>query len=249
MVGRVLKVPDAVIDQIEADTVKVSEKCYRVLRRWQEMYPSDATYHRLACALQHPTVDRVDVAVKYCGLQLDGVPGEERQHFPRLGEMRPALPIIVPLPTIRSGQDGAQGESELSTTPDLTSSFTRVPREPLSHEASPGEGSHETDFTDGGPGVTEPLQTSTRVTSLRLQFGLDRDGAFIDPEKYDPIKYLGYGGFAKACLLSTYTLVVVTAVEVAEISVFHYESEKKSTNQKKTPVTFISMSDAPPTMP
>ena len=42
--------------------------------------------------------------------------------------MRPALPIIVPLPTIRSGQDGAQEESELSTTPDLTSSFTRVPR-------------------------------------------------------------------------------------------------------------------------
>ena len=33
------------------------------------MYPSDATYHRLARALQHPTVDRVDVAVKYCGPQ------------------------------------------------------------------------------------------------------------------------------------------------------------------------------------
>ena len=29
MLGRVLNVPDAVIDQIEADTVKVSEKCYR----------------------------------------------------------------------------------------------------------------------------------------------------------------------------------------------------------------------------
>ena len=33
------------------------------------MYPTDATYHRLACALQHPTVDRVDVAIKYCYLQ------------------------------------------------------------------------------------------------------------------------------------------------------------------------------------
>ena len=42
--------------------------------------------------------------------------------------MQPALPIIPPLPTIRSGQDGAQGESELITTPDLASSFTRVPR-------------------------------------------------------------------------------------------------------------------------
>ena len=34
------------------------------------MYRSDATYHVLACALQHPAVDRVDLAVKYCGLQL-----------------------------------------------------------------------------------------------------------------------------------------------------------------------------------
>ncbi|XP_044169022.1 uncharacterized protein LOC114974232 [Acropora millepora] len=69
MVGRVLNVPDAVIDQIEANKSEVSDKCYSILRRWQEMYPSDATYHRLARALQHPTVDRVDVAVKYCGPQ------------------------------------------------------------------------------------------------------------------------------------------------------------------------------------
>ena len=33
------------------------------------MYPSDATYHRLARALQHPTIDRVDVAFMYCGPQ------------------------------------------------------------------------------------------------------------------------------------------------------------------------------------
>ena len=33
------------------------------------MYPSDATYHRLARALQDPTVERVDVAVKYFGPQ------------------------------------------------------------------------------------------------------------------------------------------------------------------------------------
>ncbi|XP_015760070.1 PREDICTED: uncharacterized protein LOC107339308 isoform X11 [Acropora digitifera] len=70
MVGRVLKVPDAVIDQIEAGTDKVSKKCYRVLRRWQQIYPSNATYHRLARALKHPAVGRVDLADKYCGLQL-----------------------------------------------------------------------------------------------------------------------------------------------------------------------------------
>lgn len=67
------------------------------------------------------------------------------------------------------------------------------------------------------------------MTSLPSQLGLDRDGAFLDPEKYDPIKCLGSGGFAEACLLSTYTLDVVTAVEVAEISVFHDKSHKKLT--------------------
>ena len=44
--------------------------CVGVLRRWQEIYPQDATYHRLARALQHPAVGRKDLAVKYCGLQL-----------------------------------------------------------------------------------------------------------------------------------------------------------------------------------
>ena len=34
------------------------------------MYASDASYYRLARALQHPSVDRVDLAAKYCGLQL-----------------------------------------------------------------------------------------------------------------------------------------------------------------------------------
>ncbi|XP_015776301.1 PREDICTED: protein NLRC5-like [Acropora digitifera] len=70
MFGRVLEVPDAVIDQIEADESKVSDKCYSVLRRWQEIYPQDATYHCLARALQHPAVGRKDLAVKYCCLQL-----------------------------------------------------------------------------------------------------------------------------------------------------------------------------------
>ena len=44
--------------------------CVGVLRRWQEIYPQDATYHCLAHALQHPAVGRKDLAVKYCGLQL-----------------------------------------------------------------------------------------------------------------------------------------------------------------------------------
>ncbi|XP_074630340.1 uncharacterized protein LOC141889073 isoform X2 [Acropora palmata] len=76
MLGRVLNVPDAVIDQIEANKSKDSDKCYSTLRRWQEMYRSDATFHRLACALKDPAVGRVDLAVKYCGLQLVSKPLE-----------------------------------------------------------------------------------------------------------------------------------------------------------------------------
>ena len=116
-------------------------------------------------------------------------------------------------------------------------------REPLSPEASIEGGSHETDFTDHGPGVAEPLQTGTQVTSLRSQLGLDRDGAFLDAEKYDPIKHLGSGGFAKARLHSTYTLVLVTAIEVAEISLFHDESQKKINSEKH----LWALLDAPPT--
>ena len=39
-----------------------------VLTAWQERYPKDATYHRLARALKNPAVGRADVAEKYCGL-------------------------------------------------------------------------------------------------------------------------------------------------------------------------------------
>ncbi|XP_015750225.1 PREDICTED: uncharacterized protein LOC107330094 isoform X8 [Acropora digitifera] len=68
-VGLVLKVPRAVISQIEANKSEVSDKCYTVLTSWQERFPYDATYHRLALALKHPTVGRVDLAAKFCGPQ------------------------------------------------------------------------------------------------------------------------------------------------------------------------------------
>ena len=41
-----------------------------VLTSWRERYPKDATYHRLALALKHPAVGRVDLADKYSGLHL-----------------------------------------------------------------------------------------------------------------------------------------------------------------------------------
>ena len=45
--------------------------CVGVLRCWQERNPaSDATYQCLANALKHDAVGRVDLAEKYCCLQL-----------------------------------------------------------------------------------------------------------------------------------------------------------------------------------
>ncbi|XP_067016909.1 protein NLRC3-like isoform X2 [Acropora muricata] len=70
MFGRVLKVQKAEIDRIDVNESDVTEKCYCVLRRWQEIYSQDATYNCLARALQHPAVGRKDLAGKYCGLQL-----------------------------------------------------------------------------------------------------------------------------------------------------------------------------------
>ncbi|XP_074620260.1 uncharacterized protein LOC141879049 isoform X6 [Acropora palmata] len=68
-VALALNVSYAEINEIEADETKVFERCHAVLTCWQERYVNDATYHRLALALQHPAVGRVDLAVKFCGLQ------------------------------------------------------------------------------------------------------------------------------------------------------------------------------------
>ena len=55
--------------------------------------------------------------------------GKERQPFPRLGEMQSALPrILPPLGTVRSGLGGVQEQGGPSTTPESTTSLTRVPK-------------------------------------------------------------------------------------------------------------------------
>ena len=74
------------------------------------------------------------------------------------------------------------------------------------HEISHGGGSNEQeDSTDQGVITTrdtvEPVKTGIQVAqTLRSQLGLDRDGSFLDPDKYDPVKLLGSGGFAKVLL-------------------------------------------------
>ena len=76
MLGRTLKIPDSVLENIEADNPRQSERCYIVLKRWTEGFGSAATYEFLARALQHPVVGRGKLAVKYCGVCRDGYQGK-----------------------------------------------------------------------------------------------------------------------------------------------------------------------------
>ena len=76
MLGRILKVPDPVLEQIEADNPHLSERCYSVLKRWTERFGSEATYECLGRALGHPMMGRRKLAVKYCGVCRDGYQGK-----------------------------------------------------------------------------------------------------------------------------------------------------------------------------
>ena len=78
MFGRILALPEPVLEQIEAANPDLSERSYGVLRRWTEVSGSAATYESLARALQHPIVGRGDLAVKYCDVCRDAYQGKRR---------------------------------------------------------------------------------------------------------------------------------------------------------------------------
>ena len=71
MLGRALALPEPVLEQIEVDNPKLSERCYGVLRRWTEVFGSAATYESLARSLLHPIVGRGELAAKYCDVCRD----------------------------------------------------------------------------------------------------------------------------------------------------------------------------------
>ena len=76
MLGRTLKIPEPVLEHIEADNPHLSERCYSVLKRWTEVSGSSATHECLARALRHPIVGKGNLAVKYCGVCQDGYQGK-----------------------------------------------------------------------------------------------------------------------------------------------------------------------------
>ena len=43
----------------------------------------------------------------------------------------------------------------------------------------------------------KPFTVTDVQVNLELKEKLQFDGCFLDPEKYDPVKFLGSGGYAK----------------------------------------------------
>ena len=66
LLGRALGLNEPELEQIDADKPDLFEKCYGMLRRWTEIFGSQATYKGLAKALNHRIVQRPDLAAKYC---------------------------------------------------------------------------------------------------------------------------------------------------------------------------------------
>lgn len=60
----------------------------------------------------------------------------------------------------------------------------------------------------------------------RIELGLDRDGSFLDPEKYEPVKLLGSGGFAKVYLVVRKATGNRMACKMCDLGVNHHETQK-----------------------
>ncbi|XP_068699869.1 uncharacterized protein [Montipora foliosa] len=65
-VGRRLRVPEHVLDQIQHDNTELSERCFQVLRYWMDS-ADDTTYQILAQALQN--AGKRKLGEEYCGLR------------------------------------------------------------------------------------------------------------------------------------------------------------------------------------
>ena len=67
--GRVLKLEESVLESIDYEEGRLSEKCFRTLVKWRQYQGSRATREELACALSHRIVGRRDVAEHLRGMK------------------------------------------------------------------------------------------------------------------------------------------------------------------------------------
>ena len=97
-------------------------------------------------------------------------------------------------PISASPSDAGQNNPSTDAESETTQADSRQGSEPANTGGSNGQ-----DNTDHG--TTSNTRTSIPVDSA-LKSQLTVDGCVLDPEKYEPIKLLGRGGFAKVINLS-----------------------------------------------
>ena len=110
---------------------------------------------------------------------VDGSPSavcEERQSFPCLDDLDPALYV----------QQSQQQVVDQHYTALDSSLPVRLNRPSLGTEEN------IPDWPDGSTSMSAPIQVQSG-RSLQLTV----DGNYLDPEKYEPVKLIGSGGFAK----------------------------------------------------
>lgn len=66
VLAKVLGFRELELEQIAEDHTDSFERCYQMFLRWIQMCGSQASYDVLARALQHPQVNRQDLAFQYC---------------------------------------------------------------------------------------------------------------------------------------------------------------------------------------
>ena len=63
---RLFESDEALLDAVDMDNEKCSEKAYKMLLKWKAAKGSDATFRVLHNALCHDLVNRRDLADKFC---------------------------------------------------------------------------------------------------------------------------------------------------------------------------------------
>ena len=70
MLSSVLRIPTPSIEAIDEENRRMVEKCYSSLILWKQRNGSQATYEVLEAGLCHATVDRRELAEKYCYVRI-----------------------------------------------------------------------------------------------------------------------------------------------------------------------------------
>ncbi|CAH3169392.1 unnamed protein product [Porites evermanni] len=219
MLGRRLGIPEGAITNIDMEHRRVVEKGMAMFAEWKRRRGEGATVGVLREALDK--TGRRDLSER-----VRGSPIEERQPFPNLNPLRPALPIIAPTSTPISTAAHRQPQQPGRVPVPVTASL-REPQEqaePVHHAASNSSAS-TTDHSTGStriprpPGAVITFSSSFNGGTTRQPIPeqaiaggevdvhdsgpgkLQSDGCFLDPEKYDPVKFLGSGGYAKVYLV------------------------------------------------